>query len=560
MDVALYPSATLHGRVVDESGTPCASARVRVTGEEVESTRVPSNFGWPGPSCSSDAAGAFTLELPLTTRAPTEIVVHARTSASGSKTARAFTVQAGEDRTITDLVLVPVAVDPGCATLRVHDPAGRPIPDARVQTVDSRHRDDWTTDALGELRLPLELTKRGSVELKVSAPGMAVARIGPVVLSADAPPEVEVELAAEHRLEGRLEFPADAAAHRCTVFAYAADRTPEQLEALLRRDRLHSSGLSGAWVRADGSFTLDSLPPPPWLVVMHAESYPHGPILRIDDETVPLVVPFLGETRPQIDVEGRVLDAVTGEPVPAFRSWVTSATPGIDKVQGLTISPGRFFLPRVPAGEWTLHVTSEAHVWTTQPLTVAAGTPSAGVEVHLSQGVALSGRVFPLPGEPMTVALQALGASETRSASVENDGTYRITGLSPGRYRIWALPEFDDVGSIPAESFVEIPPGTPLFFHAVEIGPACEWRLTYGDPVSTDGPGSPTVPLRILDAAGEVVFEFPDLGVGVGFKGPRLPPGEYVASVRTPAGVERTTALRLRPYEVTDLRIPADPP
>jgi len=162
----------------------------------------------------------------------------------------------------------------------------------------------------------------------------------------------------------------------------------------------------------------------------------------------------VGEAR----VEGFVVKAATGEPLP--KAWVSlrQAGGGKETVSAITGSDGRFVLNGIVPGHYLLWARADGYITAeygqhdrNQPGSVLILGPDSH-ETHLVfrliPAAVISGRVFNEGGEPLVkVLVQALkyGYSQGKqhpapvSFEVTNDqGEYRLQGLPAGKYYVTA--------------------------------------------------------------------------------------------------------------------------
>jgi protocatechuate 3,4-dioxygenase beta subunit len=183
-------------------------------------------------------------------------------------------------------------------------------------------------------------------------------------------------------------------------------------------------------------------------------------------------------------VVGRVIDAVTGEPI---GSALVTASPG--SVSGRGAAPGgrgaasapaervytdpdgRFVFPSLPAGSYALSANQAdyfpgafgqtRHAGPSRPLVLGAGERVTNVTIRMWKEGGLSGTIRDESGEPMAdVRLEAVyvtGPPERRqyaarwSATTDDRGVYRFSSLPPGDVviRVGQL-----VSSIPQEAAI----------------------------------------------------------------------------------------------------------
>lgn len=154
-------------------------------------------------------------------------------------------------------------------------------------------------------------------------------------------------------------------------------------------------------------------------------------------------------------IAGRVLNSITGAPL--HRATVEITLEGRDDVRGQagTESDGQFLLRALPAGRYRIRVTRPGYAPMNygarrpntpgQIITLGANENKSGLVVRMPALGAVSGTVTGLPASTSSAYVQAAPLrftsgtpnwAQTRSGRVENDGTYRVYDVLPGRYRI----------------------------------------------------------------------------------------------------------------------------
>ena len=139
-------------------------------------------------------------------------------------------------------------------------------------------------------------------------------------------------------------------------------------------------------------------------------------------------------------IAGRVVDA-TGKPVAEARVVATSASepfPVVDPRRDgvLTKADGTFAFPAVAPGTWRLAATHADHgPATSSPLTVDGIHPKAGIELALSAGGTVKGKVVDKNGKPVpsaevrVVARGHVDWRARRQALTNGDGMFAVSGL-----------------------------------------------------------------------------------------------------------------------------------
>jgi protocatechuate 3,4-dioxygenase beta subunit len=182
--------------------------------------------------------------------------------------------------------------------------------------------------------------------------------------------------------------------------------------------------------------------------------------------------PLDGQVAGSSVVEGRVVDATTGAPIPNAVATLSGAAlgPWLNRnrvpdplrpaqVTAVTGDDGRFAFTALPAGRFDLQVTAEGYLASfynsrfpgdpVEQIDVEPGARRAGLDIRLWPGAAITGRVTDEDGAPVadaTVWAQAWTSVAGRRrlgfprATVTGpDGRYRIDSLVPGEYVV-ALP------------------------------------------------------------------------------------------------------------------------
>lgn len=473
-DVPLARAAVLVGRVLDEQGVPIEGARVRVSrgGENVL------------------RAFMRALEEEQVVRSGRDGTFRAVRLAPGDNQRLDVRHDEYEDRAIGGISLSPGGTRSGLAvvmrrglTLRgsVKDEEGRPLAGCEVDLQASR-----------QLR-----AGRGGMQMQLVGAGSQVRR----------------ETGADGRFEFRGLKPGEyTVSARRPGFAresvdpvnLAEGRASEPLELTLRpgatvsgvlRDK-GGNGASGWFVSArpagqgggigpganrteeatgpDGGFLLEGL--------RGGESYelqvmgpaglgPRRSGVVAPAEGVELTVNGTGQ------ISGRVVDADSGRAIPDFElryqpdaqggmRFVMRAGPGGGRGpyerQPFHAEDGGFVLEDVPAGRWTVEAFAAGYQsGTASAVAVAEGEISEGVEVRLSKGGVVSGRVLesrsgrPIldasvraeqsGGEPRRGMLRMGGEGGDNEAGTDAEGRYELAGLAPGTWTVTAShPEWSE--------------------------------------------------------------------------------------------------------------------
>lgn len=174
------------------------------------------------------------------------------------------------------------------------------------------------------------------------------------------------------------------------------------------------------------------------------------------------------ETPETGSLEGRVLHALTREPVPRAALTLTlEGRPGHPlearppERQASTDADGRFRFDALPPGRYYLRARKAGFLFQyynplprgsgAAPIPITASATPASLEMLLFPQAVVSGRVLDENGEPaerVYVALESLEYTflgrrrpwPVHSAPTDDQGEFRFPGLAPGRYYLWIRP------------------------------------------------------------------------------------------------------------------------
>jgi protocatechuate 3,4-dioxygenase beta subunit len=574
-DVALVRGAALSGRVVDEQGAPIEGARLRLTrsGENVFQAFVRSLQGEGVARSGRDGAFKATRLAP------------------GERQRLDVQHDDFEERTIAGVSLAPGGVRSGLTIVMrrglsirgtVKDENGRPLAGAEVTLSRARTLRAGRGGAQLSLVGPGSEVRResgpegsfefrglspGSYSVAARRPGFARASVDPVGVSETRPAEpLELVLRPGASITGYVR---DRSGNGSPGWSLAA-RPAGGGGPAFGPGSIRTEEPTGA----DGLFVLEGL--------TSGEAYdlqamgpaglgPRRAGVAAPADGVELTVAGTGQLR------GRVLEAESGRPVPDFELRYEPDQQGGMRVffssgpgggrgpyqrQSFHAEDGSFVLDEVPAGKWTVQAFARGY----QPgsasgLTVAEGDATDGVEVRLSRGAVLSGRVLEArSGRPILDAsvrvdlsgganrmasIVMTGEKAENEATTDADGRYEIAGLAPGAWRVTA--SHPDWSEASASVDVKDAPAT-LDLRLGKGGAVAGTVLAGGRPV-----GGAQV---ALSAAGDSGFR-PSAGfVGGGeqaalsddggrFRFERLAPGRYAltASLREQASAPVEAAV-----------------
>jgi len=546
------PLGALSGRVRDAGGRALSGIEVLATPSDVSGLFFPDWVeGLPAWRRETDAGGRFHLDgIPLSRLGALVVRVWARPPGCEEGYSVDVPIEAGRSVEAPDLVVGAVpAVD-----LLVTDGAGRPVWGAvpSVQVIDRFLLEQRTgPDGRVRVRFHQHAADAGPVRLLVRARGYAAGLSAPVVPSEKAPPLVAVALDPGFRASGRVRTAAGGpaagarvtAAHPRLGAAEVCGPGPGSAALLAPgHERIHAS------VRADeqGRFELPDLPPGPWQLVAREreEDGPEDAATLVAGgaagaEEVLLTLPPR-RAEPGGVLEGTVREDGSDVPLLDFRVWLGE---GPDRTLARKTAPGRFRFERVPWGEWTLHAAAPGFLpHTGAPMALGPEGAPGPIEIRLTRGIVLRGRVEGPPGLDLAGARLAFLPDDRSSASwgrFERDGSYEVGGLRPGRHKLFAFYPSGEPPLAPVAGHDFLVPRAAGELHhdlAVEVGATLWIELPRSAPAPVPGER-----LEIRDGTGLVVCEERELAAGTSFAMP----------LRSGVWTVRRTAPGREPWERT---------
>ncbi|MBK9375629.1 MAG: carboxypeptidase regulatory-like domain-containing protein [Holophagales bacterium] len=333
-------------------------------------------------SVTAGSGGAFALTVPA---APgKEVLYRVRIAAKGAIAAELEGIyDASETDELGELPLRKAEALAG----RVTGPGGRPVAGARV-TLTARGRFDGSfglspvpeessTGADGTFRFENAASERN--ELLVVADGFAPAHLSGAKGGAQSR---AIALVAGAPLSGSVK---------------KRDGKPAA-GALVRYE---GDGLETRWVEvgADGTFRLADLPSRRGSVVADAgdDGFAEAPGVT----PVPGGKPVVLALAPPTVLEGRTLDVATLKPVPRVKLTVSS---GPGRLVARSGADGRYRLKGLRPADVTVRADEPAHVrWTRANVRLEKGATKV-LDVPLTRGASLSGRVVDEDGGPVADA------------------------------------------------------------------------------------------------------------------------------------------------------------
>lgn len=482
--VTLAAEAAIEGEVVDARGEPVAGAEVEaVASEELRTFRSGALAPAPSAAAATDERGRFRIgelrpgdRLDLTVRHPRHVAK--RLPEVEAPTSEPLRIALVDARSIAGRVLGPDG-EPVAGV--VVNARGECRGEARgVLTVSS-------TDAAGDFRI--EGLAPGRCDLVASAEGFVPAeRRG-------------LEVPAERDLEGLvLRLERGEVLEGVVVDEDGAPAADAMVTA--RTDSRSGAGRFGGLrdeTDGDGRYRLEGLAPGTYDI--HAFGSLTGAQATAQVEVVAGVnrLDLRLIRKNQATVSGRVLDP-DGAPVAGAAVQLSQESSS----SGVTTQGDGSFEISIEPGSYT--ATASGRGWADSdplPVEVAAGQPVSGLELRLRPGGAIAGRLLGV--EPADLGRVRVRASRIGRRSfggeavgvVDREGSYRISGLSPGEWQVEAT-----LGTRRAERSVQLDDGLAEVVLDLDLGAGfaltgrllVDGRPAPGSSVMLSGPPRPGEP------------------------------------------------------------------
>ncbi len=624
--VRLWPSATIVGRAVEADGTPIPDASVGAAAEgrtpegwvPVFYEGVPRAWGKTGPDGrfrldGVDAARSGPIEVTLTLRRPmTGRGSPYRPEGDGKATA---TVRAGETVDVGDVHLAkpePTVYD--TTTVVVNGPDGKAVWGAVVSRglMGNAPRTDAEGRAFWAWGKPRAGTPLQPVTVSVRAKGFAPesATLYPPGSGRET---VFVTLAAGRRIAGRVIQSDGTPASGATVSVGngslpATEVFPDDPRVYVVVDDGSDAGARRVFAAAacdeEGAFAAEDLPEGPYHVLATLRRRGGGMMAKplralvsgvaADRADVAVALP-LDDSPPTGRVEGRLVDARTGQPVVASRLSLVQGHATVGSVMTLgrarppgteqagIDSDGKFWFPDVPVGTVTLSVHATGYRdQEVGGIEVGVGATTTVPPVRLDPGITVTGQVRAPDGVSWKGRHLSFAPTERKDrqgwvdAVVSADGTFRATGFEPGTYRVTSPSqrpaEKDDPPLLPVEGGTVVVQegetevrcdasfavaGTITLVPDDERLPPAAWN---GKPTPEQKAFGDACRVRVTSAAGAVIFSAASAqrgGVGGDNSGwLTLLPGRYFARLEMPGGEAREETVDLSAGALVWVRFP----
>jgi hypothetical protein len=225
-------------------------------------------------------------------------------------------------------------------------------------------------------------------------------------------------------------------------------------------DRPDGSSVQTARTSEDGSYTMVGLPEGPYHVSVQPPA--EGGYMTWYGGTTPQLATTVTLVAGQA-VFGIDMDLLRGATISGNVStpagyapdkillFISNQAPGLGTSSAWTDSEGKFTIKGVRPGSHALHFQSlntdllqlsYGYQWSapyTTPIKVMGSEAITGIDVVMARASMIEGKLsLPagIPSDGLTVSARAPDGHAARVGTVSPDASYRITGLSPGSYRI----------------------------------------------------------------------------------------------------------------------------
>lgn len=226
-------------------------------------------------------------------------------------------------------------------------------------------------------------------------------------------------------------------------------------------------GAGGACSDAQGRYTIHAVPPGQYAVSFYKNRYVQQFWQGASDYQSATLVPVAtSQAVTGIDaamqlggtISGTITDAATGAPVDGCSVWAIAASTGKFAQGACSYSNGAYAIDGLAAGsyrvqfqisgylnQWYRAAASEAEA---QPVTVASGEVTSGVDAAVAKGRTLSGRLTtsnnaPVPaGTCVSVTPLTSGQWPRTSCDIAPDGSYNVAGLPSGDVKVGFTPSY----------------------------------------------------------------------------------------------------------------------
>lgn len=394
-EIGLVRSTPLTGRVTDREGRPVVGASVSLGGMSSEIAEGLS------PALTDDD-GRFSVDgapdLPL------NLCVKHR----DFRPSVALVPMGSDGQRNIDVVMERGSPVGGV----VHDAAG-PVAGARISLLELQVEGTWfndrggspvaVSDAEGRFTLRSGPTMTGTLRVEASGYRTTYLPLGP---------SLDVLLERGARIAGRAVRSDGAAAVGAEVTIRSQTAPPESRT-----------------IGADGSFSFEGLAPAGWFVLHGVHPDFPSAMLTLERPSENVVLQFEASGR----IQGMVVDAITQAPIQEYEA--VALGPVTQPSAAVSIS-GALELDQLAPGRYNVRVRAPGHVIEEIPgVVVSPGAIAQIGVIKLRRTGGVSGRVIGGAGAHVVLWNEA----RREMAGVDEDGSFSLTDVEPGTYRIDAI-------------------------------------------------------------------------------------------------------------------------
>ncbi len=177
-----------------------------------------------------------------------------------------------------------------------------------------------------------------------------------------------------------------------------------------------------------------------------------------------LTVALGGAQAPLVELRGAVTDRTSGAGIVSAHVYLSPEAESDFSAETITDNEGRFVFRGVPKGTYTVSAKKSGYVTlvpdSSSRRVSVTNAELASIGLSLTQAAVITGNVSDTSGQPMrgarvaAVVQRTIGGAASMviaAGPIETDdrGSYRIYGLTPGRYSVVLLPDGASPGSMP---------------------------------------------------------------------------------------------------------------
>lgn len=282
---------------------------------------------------------------------------------------------------------------------------------------------------------------------------------------------------------------------------------------------------------ADGQYRIDGVPPGKRTLEARSEGYRRA--VRDVELTAAAVVDFALERG--LEASGRVVDDA-GSLIPGVELILFASQYSADAPHATSEPDGAFRFSGLQDGTYRLVAFKDGYAPDRRGTKVTvAGAPVSGIEVKLSGGGTITGRLTGV--EFSQLSRVRVSANFMGSGQVDAEGLYRISHLPPGRWTVKAV--VPDT-SLHAEGVVNLEPGVPEVRLDLQLGGGRTLTgvvLSNGEPLA----GATLLLAKPRTSSRQIVAS--DHQGGFRFGG--LEDGVYDLDVNTPRGAQHHESVEI---------------